>query len=257
MTLLCYHSVARGWDDPVSLEPSDFGRQCALLARRGDVVPLAQVADRLAAGSALPANTSVLTFDDGFADYAAHAVPILRNYRLPATMYVVAGSITNAALPVNWITGLAADDAPPLLTVDQIRELHAEGWSFGSHSMFHRDLPTLTEAECTADLKESRELLADLLGEPVTSLAYPFGRHAPHVRRAAEKAGYAFALALPEAATEEGGRFAVPRTGIYRGNGILNFRIKTSRLFPALRAAPGYRAASTLARRALTRVTAS
>jgi len=251
VTLLCYHSIARGWDDPVSLEPADFERQCALLARRGTVVPLAQVAERLAAGAGLPPGTSVLTFDDGFADYAEFAVPILRRYRLPATMYVVAGSITDASLPVDWITGLPAADAPPLLTTDQIRELHAEGWSFGSHSMFHRDLPTLSEAECAADLAESRELLADLIGAPVTSLAYPFGRHTPHVRRAAEQAGYAFALALPDRGAEDGGRFAVPRTGIYRGNGILRFRMKTSRLFPALRGAPGYRAASTLARRVL------
>lgn len=249
MTLLCYHSVACGWADPVSIEPVDFERQCAVLARRQRVVPLASMIDRLAAGSALPAAADVLTFDDGFADFARFAVPILRRHRLPATMYVVAGSIPDEALPVTWITGLDPRDAPPLLTTTEIKELHADGWSFGSHSMFHRDLPTLSEAECLTDLHDSRELLSELLGEPVRTLAYPFGRHAPHVRRAAEKAGYDLALALPNAGAEDGGRFAVPRTGIYRGNGMLRFRMKTSRAFPALRGAPGYAAAAAAARK--------
>jgi peptidoglycan/xylan/chitin deacetylase (PgdA/CDA1 family) len=250
VTVLCYHSISCGWDNAVSVEAADFEKHCALLSRRGRVVPLSAVADRLAVGSAPPRGLDVLTFDDGFADFAEVAVPILRRYRLPATMYIVAGSITEAGVPVNWVTGVEAEDAPPLLTVDQIRELHAEGFGFGSHSMSHRDLPTLTEAECVADLRESRELLCDLLGEKVTSLAYPFGRHSPHVRSAAEKAGYAFALALPDSA-ERAGRFAADRTGIYRGNGGLRFRIKTSPVFPALRSAPGYLPATTAVKRAL------
>jgi peptidoglycan/xylan/chitin deacetylase (PgdA/CDA1 family) len=253
VTVLCYHSITRGWDEPLSVEPDDFERQCALLARRGGVVPLAQVADRLAAGSALPPGTFVLTFDDGFADCAEYAAPILERYGLPATMYIVAGSVTDAGVPVNWVTGVAVADAPPLLSTDQICELHDRGWSVGSHSMRHDDLPTLTEAECLTDMVESRELLSDLLGEAVTTFAYPYGRHSPHVRRAAERAGYGCALALPDAA-EEAGRFAVPRTGVYRGNGILRFRIKTNPLFPKLRAAPGYAAASSLARRVVSAV---
>jgi peptidoglycan/xylan/chitin deacetylase (PgdA/CDA1 family) len=250
VTVLCYHSVACGWDNAVSVEPADFDKHCALLARRGRVAPLSAIAERLAAGSEPPRGLDVLTFDDGFADFAEVAVPILRKHRLPATMYVVAGSLTGSGVPIDWVTGVAPEDAPPLLTVDQIRELHAEGFSFGSHTMSHRDMPTLTEAECVADFRESRELLSEVLGEAVTSLAYPFGRHAPHVRAAAEKAGYAFALALPDSA-EESSRFAVDRTGIYRGNGGLRFRVKTSPFFPALRAAPGYLPATTAVKRAL------
>jgi len=250
VTVLCYHSIACGWDNAVSVEPADFEQHCALLARRGRVVPLSAVADRLAAGSAPPRGLDVLTFDDGFADFAEVAVPILRKYELPATVYIVAGSLTREGVSTNWITGVAPEDAPPLLTADRIRELHAEGFSFGSHTMAHQDMPTLTEAECLADFRQSRELLSDLLGEAVTSLAYPFGRHSAHVRSAAEKAGYGFALALPDSA-EESSRFAVDRTGVYRGNGGLRFRIKTSPVFPVLRSAPGYLPATSAVKRAL------
>jgi peptidoglycan/xylan/chitin deacetylase (PgdA/CDA1 family) len=234
VSVLCYHSVARGWDDPVSVETTDFAVQCALLQRRERVVPLATVRDSLAAGRGLPRGTSVLTFDDGFADYVEHAVPILERHGLPAVMYIVAGSVTPAGVTVNWIRGLDPADAPPLLTADQIRDLHARGWEFGSHSMAHRDLPLLSEEECLRDLRESREILSDLLGAEVMTLAYPFGRHAPHVRRAAERAGYSIAFALPDGPEEEG-PFAIPRTGIYRGNGLWTFRVKTSRSYATVR----------------------
>ncbi len=247
MTVLCYHSVAYGWDDPVSIEPPDFEHQCKLLRRRGGIVPLAAVHDRLATGVAPPARTTVLTFDDGFADFAVHAAPILQRYGLPATLYVVAGSVAHPGVRVDWIRGLAPEDAPPLLSADQIRELRDRGWGIGSHSMAHRDLPTLSEAECLSDLSESRTMLSDLLGEAVTTLAYPFGRHAPHVRRAARRAGYDFALALPEG-PEAAGSFAVPRTGIYRGNPIWKFRIKTSRWYPAVRTSAAYLRAFSLAK---------
>jgi peptidoglycan/xylan/chitin deacetylase (PgdA/CDA1 family) len=239
MTILCYHSVTCGWDNLISVEAADFEQQCALLRQRGGVVSMASVRDRLAAGEALPADTVVLTFDDGFADFGTHAAPTMSRYGLTATMYVVAGSVTESGVEVNWVRGQDPATAPPLLTPDQIRELHDRGWEIGSHSMAHHELPTLTETECLQDLRESRELLSDLLGAPVTTLAYPFGKHAPHVRRAAERAGYACALALPEG-TEEAGPFAVPRTGIYRGNPIWKFRIKTSRWYPVMRTSAAY-----------------
>ncbi len=246
MAILCYHSVTCGWEVPLSVEPVDFEQQCALFRRRGGVLPLAAVRNRLAAGGVLPAGTTVLTFDDGFADFATHAAPIMLRYGLPAALYIVAGSLTPSGVAVDWIRGVCPDDAPPLLTPDQIRELHDGGWEIGSHSMAHRDLPVLSEAECLADLSESRELLSDLIGKPVTTLAYPFGRHAPHVRRAAQRAGYDFALALPEG-PEGAGPFAVPRTGIYRGNSIWKVRIKTSRWYPAVRTSAVYRRALSLA----------
>lgn len=243
MSILCYHSVAPGWDDPVSVEPADFERQCALVRRGGGTVSLRDVLHRVAADGVAPRGTTLLTFDDGFADYAEHAVPIMQRHGLTATMYIVAGSVTDSGVSVDWITGLDPADAPALLTPDQIRDLHDRGWDIGSHSMVHHDLPTLSEAECLADLRESRELLSDLLGTAVTTLAYPFGRHAPHVRRAAEQAGYTLAVALPDG-PEEAGRFAVPRTGIYRGNPDWKFRVKSSPWYARARTSTIYRTIS-------------
>lgn len=243
MSILCYHSIAPGWDDPVSVEPIDFDAQCAALARRGGVVSLDSVQAHVASHGDAPAGATVLTFDDGFADYVDHAVPIMSRYGLTASMYIVAGSLRPEGVTIDWITGLDPADAPPLMTADQIRELHDRGWHIGSHSMVHADLPTLSEAECLADLTESRELLSDLLGTAVSTIAYPFGRHAEHVRRAARKAGYDIALALPDK-PEQGERYAVPRTGVYRGNPMWKFRVKNMGLYARVRTSSAYQHAT-------------
>jgi peptidoglycan/xylan/chitin deacetylase (PgdA/CDA1 family) len=173
-----------------------------------------------------------LTFDDGFAALYEHALPVLLRHRLPATVFVVARTLVDDR-PIDWI-----DPEPPApqraLSGEQIRAMREMGIAFGSHSFAHHDLTSLTEDECLRDLRRSREVLEEFLGEPTRVLAYPYGRHSAHVRRAAERAGFDFALALPER-REAPGRFAVPRAGVYRGNGTAVLRAKTSPRYIAWR----------------------
>jgi len=168
----------------------------------------------------------VLTFDDGFASLMEHALPSLRRYRLPATVFVVSGTLTEAPVPVNWIRPPVVPP-PATLTADQILEMVDSGITIGSHTWEHRDMPEYSEEECLVDLRDSRERLEDLIHAPVTMLAYPFGRHAPHVRRAAERAGFELAYSLPDR-RESVGQFALPRVGIYRGNTLTSFRVKSA-----------------------------
>ena len=121
-----------------------------------------------------------------------------------------------------------------MLTRDQVLEMQDAGIEFGSHSWAHHDLRTLSEEECVRDLRDSRVALEDLLKRPVPLLAYPYGLHSPHVRRAARLAGYEYALSLPEG-RERSGSFAVPRVGVYRDNGLNAVRIKTARPYLGLR----------------------
>ena len=242
MTVLCYHSVDPAWQSPLAITPEAFQEQCAGFARSNRVVT---VDEHLARGRGRGWNGRIaLTFDDGFAELAEHVFPVLQRYRLPAVVFLVAQTLTPQGQEVDWV------DTPPTwplrtLTSEQVLEAHEQGIAFASHSWRHADLTTLSEQECVVDLRESRELLEDLLHEPVPWLAYPRGRHAAHVRRAAEKAGYAKAFSLPES-SEHTGDFAVPRVGVFPGNGGLALKVKTapgylglrhSPVFPALRKA--------------------
>lgn len=224
MTVLCYHAVDPRWEHPLSVDPGSFAAHMRWLARNRDVVPLRVLLDRYDRTGRWSDGAVALTFDDGFRSIAEHAWPVLTRYGLPATLFVVAGTLSHGQ-PVDWV-----DDPPPfeLHTLDENRllEMHEAGVEIGSHTLHHPDLTTLPESACVRDLATSREVLEDLLGAPVQTLAYPRGLHDAAVRRAAERAGYRWAFTLP-AGPEPIGPTALPRVGVYRGNGTFTLRIKT------------------------------
>jgi peptidoglycan/xylan/chitin deacetylase (PgdA/CDA1 family) len=215
MSILCYHAVDPDWRSPLSISPEEFEAQCAWLARHRRVVGAAEAAVRLALSGRLARGRVALTFDDGFRSVFRHAFPVLMRHRLPATIFLVAQTLTPEGRPVDWV-----DDPPPwrvtALTFEEVREMQEAGVRFGSHSYAHHDLTALSEEECERDLRASRELLEDLLETRVTLLAYPRGLHDDRVRSAAARAGFAQALTLPDR-PEPIGPFAVPRVGVYPG----------------------------------------
>ena len=233
MTVLCYHSVEPGWDHPLSVEPDDFARQAAWLRRARRVHPLRDALARMDASGRLPRGEAALTFDDGFAALHQHAFPALVRERLPATVFLVAQTLTERGQEVDWVDG-RGNHPLSTLTLDQVLEMQDAGVEFESHSWSHRDLTGLSVEECVRDLRDSRELLSDLLGRRVTLLAYPRGLHDGAVREAAERAGYTHAFALPVQG-EQPGAYAVPRVGIWHGNGPVAVRVKAARPYLRLR----------------------
>jgi peptidoglycan/xylan/chitin deacetylase (PgdA/CDA1 family) len=233
MTILCYHSVDPDWNSPLAVTPEAFAQQAEWLARSRRVLPVADALPRLDASGRLPRGEAALTFDDGFAALHEHVLPVLTRHRLPATVFLVAETLTPAGRPVDWV------DTPgtaPLstLTRDQVLEMQDAGVDFQSHSWAHHDLTRLSWDECVRDLRESREFLSDLLGRAVTLLCYPRGLHDADVRNAAEVAGYTHAFALP-VGPEQPGDYAVPRVGIWRGNGPAAVRVKAARPYLTVR----------------------
>jgi peptidoglycan/xylan/chitin deacetylase (PgdA/CDA1 family) len=233
MTILCYHSVEPDWDSPLAVTPEAFTQQAVWLRRSRHVLPIRDALARLDARGRLPSGTAALTFDDGFAALHQYVLPVLTQQKLPATAFLVAQTLTPAGQPVDWVDTPGTEPLTTL-TLDQVLEMQDAGVDFQSHSWAHHDLRRLSWDECVRDLRESRELLSDLLGRRVTLLAYPRGLHDAKVRKAAEAAGYTHAFALPETA-EQPGDYAVPRVGIYRGNGPLAVRVKAARPYLRLR----------------------
>jgi peptidoglycan/xylan/chitin deacetylase (PgdA/CDA1 family) len=236
MTILCYHSVDPAWDSPLAVRPEEFEAHCAWLARHRTVVPLAEAVTRLDRSGRLPSGLAVITFDDGFTGVLDHALPVLARHGLPATIFLVAQTLTDEGLAADWVR-----TPPPwpltTLTRDQVLEVSEAGVDLQSHSWAHLDLVDLGYDACVADLRRSRELLEDLLGGPVPHLAYPRGLHDAEVRRAAEAAGYRHAYGLPESA-EDPGPYAVPRVGIHRGNSVRTLAIKSARAYLPVRHGP-------------------
>ena len=233
MSILCYHAVDPTWESRLSVPPTLFERHCRWLARHRKVVPLEQAAAVVRPSGALPGATSAVTFDDGLDSLYEHAWPVLQRHGIAATIFLVAETLTPGGRKVDWV-----DEPPPgglkTLTREQVLEMRAAGISFGSHSYAHRDLVELGDDECREDLARSREVLEDLLDEPVQMLAYPRGLHDERVHVAARRAGFDFAFGTSKPPTTRG-PLSIPRIGVYPGNPPSSLWLKSSSLYPPVR----------------------
>jgi peptidoglycan/xylan/chitin deacetylase (PgdA/CDA1 family) len=92
LSVLIFHRVLPQ-PDPLFDEIPDaarFEQQMRWVANWFNVLPLSEAVERLARG-ALPARSLSITFDDGYADNAAVAAPILQRLGLRATFFVTSG----------------------------------------------------------------------------------------------------------------------------------------------------------------------
>jgi peptidoglycan/xylan/chitin deacetylase (PgdA/CDA1 family) len=159
-----------------------------------DVVPL----ETLAAARAQPATRPqvALTFDDGFANLADEAFPLLAAHALPSTVFVVSEQVGRD----NAWRGVHAHAVPtlPLLDWDALGSAQAQGVTIGAHTRTH---PHLSQQGTAARADELDGCLATIdarLGTRPTTFAYPYGD------------------VPPDADTLVGARFAVACTTLHR-----------------------------------------
>jgi peptidoglycan/xylan/chitin deacetylase (PgdA/CDA1 family) len=92
--ILLYHRVTELPRDPYALAvtPERFDDHLEVLARRARLVPMTELAKRLAEGQVEP-RTVAITFDDGYLDNFEQALPILTKHGVPATVFVASGYV--------------------------------------------------------------------------------------------------------------------------------------------------------------------
>jgi peptidoglycan/xylan/chitin deacetylase (PgdA/CDA1 family) len=156
----------------LSISTEQFERQIRWLTRNGYIgIRLADWLVWCRGGGTLPPKAVLLTFDDGYADFPDHALPILQRWGFGAVVFVVTKKI---AATNSW-------DAALLISASQIRECSKLGIEFGAHSRTHPNLTLLSDAQLREELRGSGEDLSAIIGTRVNSFAYPYGYSNEHV----------------------------------------------------------------------------
>ena len=116
LRMLMYHGVL-----PQVIGPAAFGnlfldletcaRHLRYLARHFTVVSFDEILACLQAGRPFPERALAITFDDGYRSLLAHVLPLARRHRLPITVFVPAGDITEGAALWFDVLRVLIDDA--------------------------------------------------------------------------------------------------------------------------------------------------
>lgn len=153
-----------------------------------------------------PSNKMVwLTFDDGSLTLYRDVFPLLKKYNMHAT-----GAI---------ITGFVDNHQSGILTWEQIKEMKASGLvDFISHTVSHLDLGTLSTADATYQLQQSKKELDSELGQDTNIICYPAGGYNQETIQIAKNLGYSYGIidpgrngAVAKEATASDGLMTLPR----------------------------------------------
>ncbi len=167
--IFTYHSIDSS-GSAISVSENDFRRHVRWLASgAARVLPL----DVLVAWKD-SSDAVALSFDDGFANFATIAAPLLEEHGLPATLFVPTSHVgsTNA-----WHSPKQGKHLPVLglLDWDGIAAVAERGISIGSHGRTHRPLTSLNADELNDELAGSVDDVRRELGASPVFFAYPFG----------------------------------------------------------------------------------
>jgi peptidoglycan/xylan/chitin deacetylase (PgdA/CDA1 family) len=118
----------------------------------------------------LPDYSVWVTFDDGWKDNYTNAFPILKKYNIPATLFVTTGYVNKIVTPKR------ASGSDIFMNWQEIKEVAQNGISIGAHTVSHRILSVLSDAEIEREIAESKNEIEQRLGKRIVSFAYPVGK---------------------------------------------------------------------------------
>jgi len=169
--VLLYHSISEnlfGKSHPyshINTSPKVFQQQMRWLRQAGyRTIALDGLMRGFEDGTDL-SNTVAITFDDGYQDFLTDAMPVLKQYGFTGTVFLATGRIQQDSMRFEGVD---------YLTWQDVRDLHNEGITFGSHTVTHPDLRCLGPEQIEYELAYSKEVIEQKLGAPVTSFSYPF-----------------------------------------------------------------------------------
>ena len=168
--ILTYHSLDSS-GSVISISPLAFRRHITHLVH---AKVRCVTVDDLLADTGGTGDAVALTFDDGFVSVATEAAPLLADYGLPATLFVV----TDCVGATNRWAAHDSSNVPrlPLLNWVALEKLALRGFTIASHTATHPDLTRLQPSRLAHEIDAAAVELARRLGSRPQGFAYPYGR---------------------------------------------------------------------------------
>ena len=216
VAVLGYHELNEKMPETaMRMHTSKFRRQMETIRQLGiSVITLDDFLAWKRGDKKIPEKSLLLTFDDGWKSVYTDALPILREFGYPFTIY----------LYKNYVDG-----GGKALSTAMIREMVASGTTVGSHSVshpypaavkkVHKKGPDAYDAYLRVELGESKRFLEEKSGLKVTTYAYPGGYHTDEMFPIAREFGYTHAFTVvPGKVKRSTTNLTLPRYMIFGNN---------------------------------------
>ncbi len=200
VVVVTYHDISPNVYSRFVITPQTFSSHLdAFVKMHFHIITAQQFTDFLSHRGSVPANAVLLTFDDGYQNMYTYAFPILRAHHMQGMFFqIVASADKHDAGKLSW---------------SEIKVMHQGGMAFGSHtydSHYHVlqddrpvavfntpirlngriETPAKYHARVYKDFVQAREELSQVLGQPVTEFAWPYGHGTWTATAIAHEAGY-------------------------------------------------------------------
>lgn len=208
VSILVYHRFGPAVNDAMTVRTTTFRSQLDFLTRHHyPVVPLGMLVTYLRGqGPPPPPGSVVITADDGHESVFTEMLPVVREFRVPVTLFIYPSAISNASYAMTW---------------PQLDALRRTGlFDIQSHTYWHPNFktekrrlsPAAYRTFTTMQLVKSRTVLEDKLGIQVDLVAWPFGIHDDELAAIAREAGYVAGFTLDRRPVTTGEQImALPR----------------------------------------------
>lgn len=213
--VLLYHSIGdRSWNGCVS--PHKFEAQLAWIKSEHTPISYQQFRNWKLSGQKLPEKAVMVTFDDGYVDNLELAAPILKKYKVPATLF----GLTKVVYQAKYLK-----NDYPIMNFAQMTQLHTQyNWEIQSHSASHFNLTRLSQVKLKAQLKGSQNRLEQILHNRVDSISYPKGTYNLELIQQVKKY-YRFGwTARPGTVTKHTSNYELPRIEVMQNTSIDAFK---------------------------------
>jgi len=182
--ILAYHAVGEDPEDGYfgTVSAERFREAVAFLDEHAEIVPLGDIIQQG------PDQRVALTFDDGLRSFYTEVFPVLREYGVPATVFVNPSFIGDRNPDLIRERHGITDPGRIMLNDDELIELIDHPLvTVGNHTLTHRDLSEVDDNdELQAEIVESKELLESRYGMSVGPFSYPYGGYTSDARTLVE-----------------------------------------------------------------------
>ncbi|MDF2521748.1 MAG: hypothetical protein K0R84_2376 [Clostridia bacterium] len=217
--VLMYHHISEDktkWDS-VTISPEKFREEMLYLKAVGyNTIHFKDYIDYVEQGKSLPDNPIIVTFDDGYLSNYQYAYPVLKQYDMKASIFIIGWSVGRK---------LHKDSVTPItehFTWEQAKEMQQSGLiELQSHtydlhnpsdevnyglgvSKLEKESVEQYKSRLETDAEKIEQLISQNIGGEVYAISYPYGSYNEYSESILKERGYRFTVTTQDGISDFG-----------------------------------------------------